>query len=136
MSGTISRQHLLSSPELVDRCHRRLRETADGGDACLDKGGLVAGVESLRLPAAATGFPGWHRDPGSAGDEPGPRGDAAWLWPTDVCAGGGARPAVGPWVGPRILFLHGGSYTYCTGLDALFASASLTRVRWRKAPLQ
>ena len=115
---TITRQHLISAPELVDRCYRRLRETADGGDACLDKGGLVAGVGSLRLTPAVTGFPAWHRDPDSTGDEPGPRGDAAWLWPTGESTGGGGgggggggqrRPG-----GPRILFLHGGGYIQCT----------------------
>ena len=128
ITSTITRQHLLSAPELVDRCYRRLRETADGGDACMDTGGLVAGVGSLRLTPADTGFTAWHRDPDSSGDEPGPRGDAAWLWPTGESAGGGAQRRPG---GPRILFLHGGGYTYyspwspgCTATSTLFWTIS------------
>eukprot|EP01048_Picozoa_sp_COSAG05_P015025 COSAG05_NODE_1760_length_4133_cov_5.514130_4_plen_294_part_00 len=90
---------------VVDHCVRRLLETADGGDACLDRG-AAAGVAVTLLSPSTTGFAGWQRD-----DET--RGNAVWAAPASAA---GRRPT------GRILFLHGGGYTHYAATSPSYVS--------------
>jgi hypothetical protein len=97
---------------VTDYCLDRIVTTNDGGTATLDSQ-PAAGVRIETVAAAADGpFTPWVRDGELSGDPDGagPRGSADWYVPP------GATPRA------RMLFLHGGGYTWYAPQDPVYRS--------------
>lgn len=152
MPAGVTAVRALSPHALIDRCYRRLRAANDGGDSSMDKGG-VAGITVVPAGPAPGGhapancaravaepFARWHRPGTSFADLPGDRGEAIWVCPdaARVDRGGDVHRR------PRVLFLHGGSYTWyaprtpavlkLTGTLAVAMGTAVLSIDYRKAP--
>ena len=149
-----------STNAIVDECYRRLRAHNDSGDSDLDRN-LAPRVRIRRLTSETTGFKRWWRRNAvsTAGAAPGGRGGGG-----GGGGGGGSGGAheqatwrhyeqrgVAEWVVPdamvsdayRIVFLHGGAYSYYSPSDgyrplttrlAAATKLPLLAIDYRKAP--
>ena len=101
---------------VVDYVLDRIITTNDGGTATLDSS-PCDGVRVIKLQPAADGpFTPWQRDMKSDPGGSGPRGAADWYVPW------GAGPAPADAARGRLLFLHGGGYTWYAPQDDVYRS--------------
>jgi len=91
--------------KVVDYCVKRLLDTADGGEACLDQG-IEPGVAFHTVPPGSV-LPAWRKVQGEWGDDFGPkeRGFCEWAVPE------GAEETC------RVLFITGGVNIYYSPAD-------------------
>ena len=96
-----------SAPAVIDECVRRLREAGDGGESGLDK--RVAPHVTFRTVGArpGSGFEPWRHANGEA------RGDAEWALPSE-------QQERSPCGKDRILFVHGGAYSWYRPSDEFY----------------
>ena len=109
----------------TDYCLDRIVTTNDGGVATLDSK-LAEGVRIETVAASVDGaFTPWVRDGERSGDidGAGPRGNADWYIPQDAVTHA------------RLLFLHGGGYTWYAPQDDVYRSFGTRLAQRTKMPV-